>query len=199
MTRRHIKGDSMQDARPAVLSRYVSLTSDHTAAKAFWIVTFAILTAIAAQIEIPLTPVPLTLQTFFVLLSGAFLGRTNGFLSMSLYLILGISGLPVFAGGGFGLHSLLGPTGGYLLAFPFAAFTIGYLLSLRKTRVFVVLAMTAGLVVIFALGTLQLNLVYFHNWSESAKAGLLAFSAWDLVKLVAASSIYSQFLERAKS
>jgi biotin transport system substrate-specific component len=117
---------------------------------------------------------------------------------MSLYLLLGISGLPVFAGGGFGIHTLLGPTGGYLLAFPFAAFAIGYLISLRRTPMFVVLAMGAGLAVIFALGTLQLNLVYFHNWMESAKAGLIAFSVWDIVKLVAASSIYSQFLERVK-
>ena len=179
--------------------RYFSLTSDHAIAKAFWIVSFAVLTAIGAQIEIPLKPVPLTLQTFFVLLSGAFLGKRNGFLSMSLYLLLGIVGVPVFAGGGFGPHILLGPTGGYLLAFPFAALTVGYLISVRHNRIFVILAMMAGLFLIFAVGMLQLNFVYFHNWGESMKAGLLAFSLWDVVKLVAASSIYSQFLERTKS
>jgi biotin transport system substrate-specific component len=189
----------MQSTKTATVSKYISLTSDHAIAQAFWIVTFAILTAIAAQIEIPLRPVPLTLQTFFVLLSGAFLGKRKGFLSMSLYLLLGVAGLPVFAGGSFGLAIFLGPTGGYLLAFPFAALIVGYLVSIRNTRVFVLVAMMAGLFVIFALGTLQLNFIYLHNWSESLKSGLLAFSLWDVVKLVAASSIYSQFLERTKS
>lgn len=189
----------MQDVSATTISKYFGLASDKSIARAFWIVTFAILTAAAAQIEIPLKPVPLTLQTFFVLLSGAFLGKRNGFLSMSFYLLLGLIGLPVFAEGGFGLHTLIGPTGGYLLAFPIAAFVIGYLLSLHRSRIFVILAMAAGLLVIFVSGTLQLNYAYLHNWSDSLKAGLLAFSVWDIVKLLAASSIYSQFLERRKA
>jgi biotin transport system substrate-specific component len=189
----------MQGVRTATLSKYTSLSSDHAFAQSFWIVSFAILTAIGAQFEIPLKPVPLTLQTFFVLLSGAFLGKRNGFLSMSLYLLLGAAGLPVFAGASFGFVTFVGPTGGYLLAFPFAALTVGYLISIRNTRVFVIIAMMAGLFVIFALGTLQLNFAYLHNWSVSLKSGLLAFSLWDIVKLVAASSIYSQFLERTKN
>ncbi len=188
----------MVEARTGSVARFVSVTSDHAVAQAFWVVTFAILTAVAAQIEIPLKPVPLTLQTAFVLSAGAFLGKRNGFLSMLLYLGFGVAGFPVFAGGAFGLPVLLGPTGGYLLAFPVSAFVVGYLVSLRRSRVFVLMAMAAGLVVIFALGTVQLNLVYFHRWSDSLKAGLLAFSIWDLAKLLAASSIYSQFSERMK-
>ena len=193
------QGDCMQDTKVTVLSEYLGLTNEKSTAQVLWIVTFAVLTAIAAQIEIPLKPVPLTLQTFFVLLSGAFLGKRNGFLSMSLYLLLGLTGLPVFAEGGFGLHVLLGPTGGYLLAFPLAAFVIGYLVSLNRSRLFVLLAMSAGLLIVFVFGTVQLNFVYLHNWTDSLKAGLLAFSLWDIVKLVAASSIYSQFLERKKT
>jgi len=188
----------MQAAKTESLSKYLSLTSDHSVARLFWIVTFAILTAIAAQIEIPLNPVPLTLQTFFVLLSGAFLGKKGGFLSMSIYLLLGLIGLPVFAGGGFGFHSLIGPTGGYLLAFPFAAFVIGYLVSLKRGRIYIILWMAMGLLIIFTLGTVQLNFAYLHNWNASLNAGLLAFSVWDVVKLAAASSIYSQFSEKAR-
>lgn len=193
------KGDSMQDVKVVSLSKYLSLASENSIARTFWIVTFAILTAVAAQIEIPLKPVPLTLQTFFVLLSGAFLGKKGGFLSMSLYLLLGAVGLPVFAGGGFGFPILIGPTGGYLLAFPIAAFVTGSLLSLNRNHFFVILAMAAGLLLVFIFGTLQLNFVYLHNWNDSLKAGLLAFSLWDVVKLIAASSIYSQFLERLRS
>ena len=178
--------------------KIVSLTSEHSITQVFWIVSFAIVTAIAAQIEIPLKPVPLTLQTMFVLMAGAFLGKRNGFLSMLLYLGFGAVGLPVFAGAAFGFPVLLGPTGGYLLAFPIAAFVVGYLVSLSRSRFSVLLAMTVGLTIVFVLGTVQLNFVYFHQWSESLKAGLLAFSVWDIVKLLAASSIYSQFLERTK-
>jgi biotin transport system substrate-specific component len=186
----------MIEARTGSISKFISLTSEHSVAQAFWIVTFAILTAIGAQIEIPFKPVPLTLQTVFVLLAGAFLGKRNGFISMSLYLALGAVGLPVFAGARFGIPILLGPTGGYLLAFPVAAFVIGYLVSLNRSRLFVLFAMAVGLTIVFALGTVQLNLVYFHDWNASLKAGLLAFSVWDIVKLLAASSVYSQFLER---
>jgi biotin transport system substrate-specific component len=188
----------MVEAKTGSMSKFVSLTSDYSVAQAFWVVSFAIFTAIAAQIEIPLKPVPLTLQTMFVLLAGAILGKRNGFLSMILYLGFGAVGLPVYAGAAFGIPVLLGPTGGYLLAFPVAAIAVGYLVSLNRSRLFVLVAMTVGLAIIFALGTVQLNYVYFHNWSESLKAGLLAFSVWDIVKLLAASSIYSQFLERTK-
>ena len=188
----------MAEVRSASLSKYISLSSDHSVAQSFWIVSLALLAAIGAQIEIPIKPVPLTLQTMVVLLAGAFLGKRNGFLSMSLYLGLGAVGLPVFAGASFGFPALLGPTGGYLLAFPVAAFVIGYLVSLHRSRLFVLMSMTVGLLVIFVAGTIQLNYVYFHNWSDSLKTGLLAFSVWDLVKLLAASSIYSQFLERQK-
>lgn len=69
----------MQEVKTASLSKYISLTSDHSIARAFWIVTFAIVTAIGAQVEIPLRPVPLTLQTFFVILSGAFLREKKWF------------------------------------------------------------------------------------------------------------------------
>jgi Uncharacterized conserved protein len=189
----------MQDVKSAILSKYIGVTSIHSIAKVLWIVTFAVLTAISAQIEIPLRPVPLTLQTFFVLLSGAFLGKRDGFLSMSLYLGLGVLGLPVFAGGGFGLHSILGPSGGYLLAFPLAAFVIGHLVSISQKRLFVFFSMSLGLMIVFTLGTIQLNFVFFHNWSHSFEAGFLIFSWWDVVKLLAASSIYSQFLERTKT
>src|SRR3712207_1750584 len=88
---------------------------------------FAALTAACAWFKVPLpfTPVPITLQTLAVLLSGAMLGAYYGALSMIIYLILGAIGLPVFAGGGSGFGSLLGPTGGYLLSYPIASFVVG--------------------------------------------------------------------------
>jgi len=98
----------------------------------FWIVTFSILTALSAQVAVPTQPVPFTLQTMLVLLSGAFLGSRNGAYSQILYLVIGVIGVPVFAGFTFGVAKLFGPTGGYLLTFPFAAFLVGYILEKKN-------------------------------------------------------------------
>src|SRR5438874_10199291 len=93
------------------------------------IVGATIVTALAAQVEIrlPWTPVPITGQTFAVLLSGAVLGARRAFLAQVLYLAEGASGLPFFSGGAAGLAKLMGPTGGYLAGFPFAAALTGFL------------------------------------------------------------------------
>jgi biotin transport system substrate-specific component len=155
----------------------------------FWTSTFTLLTAVAAQIEIPFQPVPFTLQTLFVLLAGAMLGARRGMMSMVSYLALGVIGLPVFAGGALGFAKLIGPTGGYLLSFPIAAFLVGYMSRRRTDYWWMVVTMVAGSVVIFALGTIQLNLVYFHDWAHSISAGFLIFSVWDIVKITAASTI----------
>ncbi|HUG41938.1 MAG TPA: biotin transporter BioY [Longimicrobiales bacterium] len=97
-----------------------------TAARIAAVALFVVATAIGARISVPvpLTPVPMTLQTLFVLLSGALLGPALGATAQLAYLGAGIAGIPVFVGGA-GLAYLLGPTGGYLLAFPLAAFLAG--------------------------------------------------------------------------
>ena len=96
-----------------------------TARAAGLVVGFSLLTALAAQIVIPIGPVPITAQTFAVLLTGALLGSRLGAMAMVAYLIEGASGLPFFYGGHGGIQHLLGPTGGYLVAFPAAAFITG--------------------------------------------------------------------------
>lgn len=179
--------------------RKFDLRNEKAYAKALWISLFAILTAVGAQIEIPQQPVPFTLQTFFVLLTGAFLGRYSGSLSMLLYLLLGSIGLPIFSGGAFGIGKILGPTGGYLLAFPIAAAAIGYLVELRREYWWILISMFFGSLIIFVGGTVQLNYVYFHDWSRSFQSGFLIFSLWDGVKIVAASSIVHYYYRRIKS
>jgi len=100
---------------------------------------FAALTGAVAWFKIPLpfTPVPITLQTLMVLLSGAMLGAYFGALSMIIYLILGAIGLPVFAGGSSGVGALLGPSGGYLFSYPVAAFAIGFMMQKKTLNSFV--------------------------------------------------------------
>ena len=164
-----------------------------------WISTFAVLTAIGAQIQIPHEPVPYTMQTFFVLLGGAFLGSRNGSLSQLLYLAMGFAGAPVFAGWSGGVLRLIGPSGGYLLSFPFAAMLVGYVVRHGKGYIWTLTAMFLGLLVIFGAGTCYLHFFYLHNVSQSIISGFLIFSWWDMLKLAAASAIYNEFAKKYRA
>lgn len=159
---------------------------NNTAAKIMGCSVFVILTAIGAYIRIPLffTPVPVTLQTFFVLLSGAFLGRKWGALSQAAYVSLGIAGLPVFQGYGYGMGHLLGPTGGYLLGFIAAS----YITGLFSKNIFA--AMLAGLAAIYISGVIWLKVFLGAGLPESLMMGLYPFIPGEIVKVIAASYIY---------
>lgn len=163
----------------------------------------ASMTAAAAQISVPLplTQVPFSFQPTVVLLGGLVLGARLSFASQLLYLAAGIAGLPVFATSLTlppGPLRLLGPTGGYLMAYPIAAFVVGYLAERGFDRRYLtsVLAMCAGLVVIYASGTLWLG-SFARTAAGSAATGMSAaivtgvgpFFVADLVKLAAAAGI----------
>lgn len=151
---------------------------------ALLVVFASLLTAAAAQLEIrlPWTPVPVTGQTFAVLLTGVVLGARRAFLAQLLYLLEGAGGLPFFAGGAAGPLVLVGPTGGYLVAFPFAALVTGALAERawdrRPLTMFV--AMLLGSTVIFAVGLAQLS--RFVPGERLVASGLAPFVAGDLVK-----------------
>lgn len=148
------------------------------------VIAASFVTAAAAQVEIrlPWTPVPVTGQTFAVLLTGAVLGTRRAFLAQMLYLAEGSMGLPVFSGGAAGFAYLLGPTGGYLMAFPFAAAVTGRLAERGWDKHFATMfaAMLLGSAVIFAFGLAQLS--RFVPSSQLLTAGLLPFVPGDLVK-----------------
>jgi len=157
-----------------------------------------VLTAIAAQVSIPLpfTPVPFTFQPMVVLLGGAALGARLGMTSQILYLALGIAGLPVFAASAMlppGAARLLGPTGGYLMSYPFAACLAGYLAERGFDRRYVtaVIAMAAGLAVVFACGVLWLGFVVqpARGIAGALAAGFLPFVVPDLLKLLVAAGV----------
>ena len=146
------------------------------------------LVAVAAQIAVPLpgTPVPMTLQPLAVLIVGGLLGPGLGAGSLLVYLALGAAGLPVFTPVGLpGVARLLGPTGGYLLAYPLAAYAVGRLAGTGQQLVRVALAAFAGLVLIHLGGLAQL-LVLTGSLSRAAQFGTLPFLAGDGVKLVLA-------------
>jgi len=177
-------------------SRYAILAHSGTLTRWLWIVGFAAATALGARFEIPHYPVPYTLQTLVVLLAGAFLGARNGAVSQILYLGAGLAGLPVFAGGAMGLARLVGPTGGYLLAFPLAAYVAGALTARGTSFAWLALSFTISALVIFVSGTLYLFGVYTHDLPAAISSGFLIFSWWDAVKLGAATMIYGEVAKR---
>jgi len=156
----------------------------------FWIFAFAVLTTFAAQVAVPTQPVPFTLQTMLVLLSGVFLGSRNGAYAQLLYLAAGIVGLPVFAGFSFGFARLFGPTGGYLLSFPFAAFLVGYILEKKNNTVTLLAALVVGQLLILLAGASYLALFMNGDYYKALFSGAIIFSVWDLIKTAAAFSIY---------
>ncbi|MCB2205258.1 biotin transporter BioY [bacterium] len=180
------------------VDRIFSVSESRSLSTTVWIGGFALLTALGAQIVLPTIPVPFTLQTFFVLLSGAMLGPRKGAAAQMSYLAMGATGMPVFAGFAGGFPYLLGPTGGYLIAFPFAAFVTGALLHETKLLsrlpryIAALFAMILGMVVIFAMGITQLNYVLINDWNASIAAGFVSLQVWDAVKIAAAAGIYAE-------
>jgi biotin transport system substrate-specific component len=141
-------------------------TTTSILAQAGWISLFAALTAAGAQVQIPFT-----LQTFFVLLSGAFLGARNGFIAQVAYITIGALGMPVFSGATFGLVKVFGVTGGYLMSFPIAAALVGYMLHIRKGYLWTLFSMFLALIVVFTCGSLYLNVIAIHNLPQAFASG----------------------------
>ena len=149
----------------------------------------AALVALGARLTIllPFTQVPITGQTFAVLLVGAALGSRRGAASMMTYLTAAVAGLPIFSSGACCLPWLLGPTGGYLMSYPFAAWITGRLAERGWDRRFgtATLAMLAGTAVIYAFGVTWLST--FVGWERTLYAGLVPFLPGDAVKLLLAA------------
>ena len=178
----------------ATSTTLVGTLSSSRAIRATSVLFMTALTAAAAQVSAPLpfTEVPFTLQPMVVLLAGLALGPRLGLASQVLYLALGIAGLPVFAASAtlpLGALRLLGPTGGYLMAYPFAACLTGVLAERGFDRRYLtsIAAMLAGLAIIYGCGVAWLGLSV--GFTQALALGVLPFVAADLLKLVAAAGV----------
>lgn len=164
-----------------------------TAWTAILVVGFALLTAAAAQLRInlPFTPVPITGQTFAVLLAGASLGSLAGGASQLLYVALGAAGLPFYANGESGWEVVTGATGGYLVGFIAAAYVVGLLAERRQDRAIAsaVPAFLTGSVVIYLFGVPWLAHIVDVSWTEAAALGLTPFIIGDLIKAAVAGTL----------
>jgi biotin transporter BioY len=153
------------------------------------VVAFSLFTAAAAQVSIPIGPVPITGQTFAVTLTGALLGSRLGAMSMIVYLLEGASGLPFFSNGGSGIMYFLGPTGGYLVSFPAAAFVTGAFAEHGWDKRFLsaAAAMTIGSIVILLAGWAWLS--QLMPPAVAYRAGVEPFIIGDIVKIILAAAV----------
>ena len=149
------------------------------------------LTAVAAQLAIPTSPVPFTFQTLAVLLVGATLGSVRGALSMMLYALAGAVGLPVFSDASHGVSVLFGATGGFIFGFIVAAALVGYLAeknwSSNALKMFASYAI--GSIVVYAVGIPVLAAVAFGGDLAATTIFMVPFMGWDVVKAVAAGAL----------
>ncbi|WP_316897424.1 biotin transporter BioY [Pseudodesulfovibrio indicus] len=163
-----------------------------------WTALMAALIGAGAYANLPIGPVPVSMQTFFVTLAGFVLGPRRGALAVGLYLLAGTAGLPVFAGGKSGLGHLLGPTGGFLIGFMVMAYLSGLArtasgLTWARGFVFGILGMAA----LFALGLLWLKFSLDLTWSRAWYAGVAPFLLWGLAKTGMAVAV-GRVLARAR-
>lgn len=155
------------------------------------VVGFSLLTALSAQIVIPVGAIPITGQTFAVLLTGALLGSRLGAITMIVYLLEGAAGLPFFSGGHGGILHLMGPTGGYLVAFPAAAFITGAFAEHGWDRKFLTAAaaMAIGSLVIMISGWLWFSFVMRTSPAITLFATVLKFIPGDIIKISLAAAV----------
>ncbi|MDX6405730.1 MAG: biotin transport system substrate-specific component [Blastocatellia bacterium] len=155
------------------------------------VIGFSLLTALTAQVVIPIGSPPITGQTFAVLLTGALLGSRLGAMAMIVYLVEGASGLPFFSGGHFGLLHLMGPTGGYLIAFPAAAYITGAFAEHGWDRRFLTAAaaMAIGSAIIMLSGWAWFSVVMHTSPLLTLYATVIKFIPGDIIKISLAAAV----------
>jgi biotin transport system substrate-specific component len=180
-------------AAEATTLRYAAFPRSGLLTDAVLVVAGAGLIAAAAQVSIPLgfTPVPVTGQTFAVLLVGSALGTLRGGASASLYLAVGLLGAPIYADGDGGWDVVAGASGGYLVAFPLAAALSGWLAERRWDRRFnsSIGAMLTGNVLIYAIGLPWLALELNTGLERTLELGFYPFVIGDTIKLYLAAAL----------
>ena len=166
------------------------------------VIVFIALTALSAFVRVPLpfTPVPLTLQTFFVLLSGALLGRRLGVFAQTGYLLLGLTGFQVFTGSGSGSLYLLGPTGGYIVGFVLTSFFTGslFLEEEHSWRNTFLRFLCADFIILFS-GMFWIKMILSCPFSQAFLLGFLPFVAGDILKVMLAAVVFNKIHLRIKA
>lgn len=163
---------------------------------------FTALTVVGGIISIPIGPVPITLQSLFVILSGLILGSKLGALSQITYVILGLIGLPVFSGGLGGLGAVIHPTFGFLVSYIVAAYVIGKLTETNKSFTKIIYSVVLGSLIIYIIGVPYFYFIFTHflgksiNFYQALKYACIPFIPGDIIKAVIAISLSKQLIPR---
>jgi biotin transport system substrate-specific component len=167
---------------------------------AIGVTAFIVFTSLGAFVRIPLpfSPVPLTLQTFFVLLGAAVLGKQLGVMAQLFYVILGTAGLPIFSNAGAGLLYLCGPTAGYLLGFIAASLFISHTLDRARNKFSVFFIFAAGDFLLLGLGALWLKILLGCSFNQAVAMGIIPFLPGDIIKAAVAAAIYQKIKTRCR-
>lgn len=176
------------------------VVASRTQRRVIGVVLAVVATALSAYVSVPVpwSPVPMTLQPMVVLLIGLLMGPTLGLASMVTYLGVGMAGLPVFAAGGAGAPWLLGPTGGYLMAFPVTAWTVGRIAGGPGASTLRVLgALVSGLAVLYAGGVTQLLVLTGQDLGTAVSLGMAPFVLGDLLKVGVAAAVGGKVRDRS--
>lgn len=182
----------------AILKR--EIVANKVVCRMIGVMFFVILTSLGAFVRIPLpfTPVPITLQTFFVSLSGAALGSVLGPVSQMSYVLLGLSGLPIFSNAGSGLSYLFGPTGGYILGFIFSSLFIAQYIKYSRNFFTTLLIFCLGDLILLSCGVIWLKVILGYSLPRTLLIGFLPFIPGDLIKVSVAATVYLRVKNRLK-
>ena len=163
---------------------------------------FTSLTVIGGIISIPIGPVPITLQSLFVILSGLILGSKLGALSQIAYVILGLIGLPVFSGGMGGLGSVIRPTFGFLIGYIVAAYLIGKITETNKSLSRIICSVVLGSLIIYVMGVPYFYFIFTHflgksiNFYAALKYACVPFIPGDIIKATIAITLAKQLIPK---
>ena len=157
---------------------------------------FASLTAILTQISIPLPPIPITMQVFAISLCGLVLGKRLGFISISIYVLLGSIGMPVFSHFNGGIGYILGPTGGFILSFPIMVYIVGYFSDKYKSIIGVYIGMIIGLLVSYIIGTIYFCGITNTSFIKGLTLCVVPFIVGDILKITLATVVGNKILKR---
>jgi len=151
------------------------------------------------SIPIPISPVPIVLADFFIMLTGLFLGLKHGLISTSLYIALGTIGLPVFAGGRGGLIVFFGPTGGFLFGYLAMVVFIGFISDKMKPKISsFLIALIGGNILLYLIGVPWLRIVTNISWSAAIATGFIPFAPGAIFKIIAAIAIGHTYFIKLK-
>ncbi|MFP4362386.1 MAG: biotin transporter BioY [Spirochaetia bacterium] len=148
---------------------------------------------------IPVSPVPIVLQNFFILLTGLILGPIWGVGAVSIYLLLGTLGLPIFSSGGAGIEHLFGPGGGFLFGYLLSVFITGIIYTMTNKGIFpALIASAAGTFVLYICGVPWLKFSLGITWQRALAAGMVPYLIGDALKVAAAGTIAPKLLSVIK-